>query len=76
MESESVETAAHGREQEHRAQAMTLARLPRVRECSTDGQALIAGAGALSVDTWGARRELLAGGSTIANSALSHEKHP
>ncbi len=78
-ESESVETAAHGREQEHRAQAMTPARLRRDRECSTDGQTLIAGAGALSAGTWRGRRargELPAGGSTIANSPLSHEKHP
>ncbi len=54
------------------------------RACSTDRQTLIAGAGALSAGTWGGRRarveqrvrELPAGGSTIANSALSHEKAP
>ncbi len=53
-----------------------------IREFSTDGQTLIAGA-VLSATHLGpdaARRELrvrelLAGGSTIANSALSHEKH-
>lgn len=45
---------------------------PKICECSTDGQTLIAGAGALSAGTWGGRRargeqrvrELLAGGLT------------